>query len=95
MFFRNYLFQRDNAEFSILDTIQDLIKFVDKVAVVGLQQERFNVLLTNFVLQFFEEVIYLLVLIAFNSCSKTILFSTHSKILLICCSTAHHHCLDY
>jgi hypothetical protein len=53
---RYCLFNEDHEDFSAWETISELVKFVDRIIVVGLQQERFNIVLTHFVLQFFEEV---------------------------------------
>jgi hypothetical protein len=50
------LFHQDYEDFSAWETISELVKFVDRIIVAGLQQERFNIILTHFVLQFFEEV---------------------------------------
>ena len=55
---RKYLFRPTIEAFSALETIEEFVKFVDRIAVDGLHQEQFNIPLTHFVLQFHEEVNY-------------------------------------
>lgn len=50
------MFSQEVEEFSALGTIQDFIRFVDAICVVGLQQEDSNLLLGYCVLNFFEQV---------------------------------------
>lgn len=50
------VFSQEVEEFSALGTIQDFIRFVDTICVVGLQQENSNLLLGYCVLNFFEQV---------------------------------------
>jgi len=65
------VFQRDTGgddeQFSVLDSILSLVKYVDSVCAVMLQQESGNILLAHCVLQFFELVRSTAL---FGSCSR-------------------------
>lgn len=50
------VFSLEVEEFSALRTIQDFIRFVDAVCVIGLQQENSNLMLIHCILGFFEQV---------------------------------------
>ena len=59
LLFSELVFRHDNddeEQFSAVESISSLVKYVDSVCAVALQRESANILLSQCVLQFFELV---------------------------------------
>ena len=86
---RSSVFGRDfgDEQFSAVDTMWSLVKYVDSACIVALQQDSANILFTHCVLQFFE-LVHVFTLLACNGTFFyfdifSLLFLKNLKILVV------------